>query len=241
MLGFFKTLSADFKAVIDRDPAARGVSGMIEIVLSYPGFHALLSHRICHRLNRWGLPVIPRLISQFARFVTGIEIHPGAQIGSGFFIDHGMGVVIGETAIVGNGVTLYQGVTLGGTGKQTGKRHPTIGNNVVVGAGAKVLGNITVGDDAMIGAGSVVIHDVPPGSTVVGVPGQVVRRKGRKFSQLDLDHTDLPDPVLEKIAYIQSEMKEIEGHLNLHLHEYEKLASQEEPDSPSARPPVSGS
>ncbi|HQE62080.1 MAG TPA: serine O-acetyltransferase, partial [Candidatus Latescibacteria bacterium] len=158
----------DVKAVFERDPAARGFWGVFEVVFTYAGLHALWNYRVAHFLHRHGVPFIPRLLSQIGRFLTGIEIHPGAQIGRGFFIDHGMGVVIGETAIVGDDCTLYQGVTLGGTGKETGKRHPTLGNGVVVGAGAKVLGNITIGNNVYIGANAVVLKDVPDDSTVVG-------------------------------------------------------------------------
>lgn len=207
----FKTLISDFKAIFERDPAARTLFGWLEVILTYSGFHALLAYRVAHFLDRLKIPVIPRLLSQIARFLTGIEIHPAAKIGSGFFIDHGMGVVIGETAEIGDDVTLYQGVTLGGTGKERGKRHPTIGSHVVIGAGAKVIGNITIGDHTKIGAGSVVIHPVPEGCTVVGVPGEVVRRNGNKVSALD--HTDLPDPVeelRERIAFLQKEIDDIE-------------------------------
>ncbi len=170
-------LRADIETALKRDPAARS---RLEVIVCYPGVHALLLHRIARGLHDLGIGFWPRLISHLGRFLTGIEIHPAAQIGSGVFIDHGMGVVIGETAIVGEGCTLYQGVTLGGTGKETGKRHPTLGRNVIVGAGAKVLGNIRIGDDARVGAGSVVLKDVPGDATVVGIPGRVVRL-GRHF------------------------------------------------------------
>ena len=169
-----KTVCNDIKTIYDKDPAARNLA---EIILLYPGFHALLAYRCAHKLTKWHIPFIPRLISQVARFFTGIEIHPRAKIGKNFFIDHGMGVVIGETTIIGDDVLIYQGVTLGGTGKDTGKRHPTVGNNVTVGAGAKVLGNITIGDYTNIGAGSVVVDDVPEHSTVVGIPGRIVRQR----------------------------------------------------------------
>src|SRR5437868_347746 len=170
-LTMFATLRADYRAVFERDPAVRNG---LEVVFAYPGFHAILMHRASHWLWNAGFPVLPRWLSHMARWLTGIEIHPGAQIGKGFFIDHGMGVVIGETTEIGDNVTLYQGVTLGGTGKERGKRHPTIGNNVIVGVGAQVIGAITVGDNAWIGAGSVVVKPVPDHSTVVGVPGRVV-------------------------------------------------------------------
>lgn len=166
-----RTIRADLRAAVERDPAARGA---LDVVLSYPGFHALVAHRMIHALHRAGVPLLPRLLSTWMRFLTGVEIHPGARIGSGVFIDHGMGVVIGETSEVGDGCTIYQGVTLGGTSLSHGKRHPTLGRNVVVGVGAAVLGAVTVGDGARIGAGSVVIKDVPENATIVGVPGRVV-------------------------------------------------------------------
>jgi serine O-acetyltransferase len=168
---FWSTLRADLSAVFERDPAARNWA---EVAVAYPGVHAIVLHRVAHSLDRAGVPVLPRWLSHVNRFLTGIEIHPAAEIGAGFFIDHGMGVVIGETTQIGENVTLYQGVTLGGTGKEGGKRHPTIGNNVVVSVGAKVLGAIEIGDDVKIGAGSVVLASVPSHSTVVGVPGRVV-------------------------------------------------------------------
>ncbi len=168
----FKTFTADFKTCLENDPAARGFVGGLEVFFTYAGFHAVIFHRIAHFLHTvLRIPFFPRVISQFSRFLTGIEIHPGAKIGLGLFIDHGMGVVIGETAIVGDNCVLFQGVTLGGTGKEAGKRHPTLGNNVMVSAGAKVLGNITIGDNVKIGAQSVVLKDVPDNCTVVGVPG----------------------------------------------------------------------
>jgi serine O-acetyltransferase len=168
-------LLTDFRIIFERDPAARN---WLEVLFCYPGLQALLLHRISHRLYALAIPFVPRLISQFSRFLTGIEIHPGARIGKGIFIDHGMGVVIGETAIIGDYALIYQGVTLGGTGKECGKRHPTLGENVVVGAGAKVLGNIEIGNNVRIGAGSVVLRDVPSDCTVVGVPGRIVYRSG---------------------------------------------------------------
>ncbi len=196
----------EIKAFLDRDPAARGVSGVLEVVLSYSGYHAIKMHRLAHFLHELRIPLVPRLVSQFSRFMTGIEIHPGAQIGHRFFIDHGMGVVIGETTVVGDDCTLFQGVTLGGTGKQSGKRHPNLGNNVLVGAGAKILGNITIGDNCKIGAQSLVLHDVPPDCTVVGVPGRVVRREGQKPPKADMNQIDLPDPVMDRIAQIQQQL-----------------------------------
>ena len=180
-LSMLQTLSRDWKAVFDRDPAARVFGGSLLVLLSYAGYHAVLCHRLSHFLYvTLRIPVLPRLFAQLARFFTGVEIHPGAQIGEGIFIDHGMGVVIGETAVIGKDVTLYQGVTLGGVGYETGKRHPTIGNNVTIGAGAIVLGNISIGNNVTIGAGSVVVKPVPDNCTVVGVPGVIVRREGEK-------------------------------------------------------------
>jgi len=203
------------KAALDRDPAARGFWGVLEILLSYAGFHALLFHDIAHFLHRLHVPLLPRFISQLSRFVTGVEIHPGARIGRDVFIDHGMGVVIGETAEVGDGTTIFQGVTLGGTGKQTGKRHPTIGRNVVIGVHASVLGAVTVGDGSYVGAGAVVLKDVPPNSTAVGVPARTVRMEGRKVIGATLDHTSLPDPILERLQALQEELERTEEMLEL--------------------------
>lgn len=215
-----KFIIEDLKAIFQRDPAARGFWGILEVILSYSGFHAILSHRICHFLHKTlHLPLIPRLFSQLSRFITGIEIHPGAQIGKGFFIDHGMGVVIGETTIIGNYVTLYQGVTLGGTGKETGKRHPTLKDHIVVGAGAKVLGNIELGNNVRIGAGSVVVKSVPDNCTVVGVPGVIVRREGEKVPEISLDHANLPNPIALRLANIQAEIECIEDHLRCYNQE----------------------
>ena len=174
IISWTKTIIEDINTIKEKDVAARSV---LEVIFLYQGFHVLLAHRIAHKLRYWGIPFIPRMISQIARFFTGIEIHPAATIGERLFIDHGFGVVIGETTIIGDDVLIYQGVTLGGTGKEHGKRHPTVGDNVTIGAGAKVLGNITIGDNSNIGAGSVVIDDVPEHSTVVGVPGRVVHQK----------------------------------------------------------------
>ena len=202
------TLKRDIEAVRDRDPAARNI---LEILLAYPGLHALWIHRLAHRLWKLGVPVVPRLISHLNRWLTGIEIHPGARIGKGVFIDHGMGVVIGETAEVGDNVTIYQGVTLGGTGKEKGKRHPTVGKNVVIAAGAKVLGPITIGDDSRVGAGAVVIRDVPPRCTVVGVPGKVVVREGEPV--IDLHHELLPDPVMDRIEALDALIRRLEERL----------------------------
>jgi serine O-acetyltransferase len=221
------TLKRDLEAVRDRDPAARSTA---EILLVYPGLHALWLHRLAHRLWNLGVPVLPRLISHVSRLLTGIEIHPGARIGTGVFIDHGMGVVIGETSEVGDYTTLYQGVTLGGTGKEKGKRHPTVGRNVVIAAGAKVLGPITVGDYSKVGAGAVVIRDVPPYSTVVGVPGRVVAQEGEPV--VDLHHELIPDPVMDRIEMLDSMIKKMEDHmlktqLELEITE-EKLRGAEE-------------
>lgn len=200
-----KTLQSDIQAVFDRDPAARST---LEVILTYSGLHALWAHRIARLFYqiRWFL--VARIISQLSRFFTGIEIHPGAQIGKGCFIDHGMGVVIGETCEIGNYVTIYQGVTLGGTGKEKGKRHPTIEDHVMIASGAKVLGSIRVGRASKIGAGSVVLRDVPPNSTVVGVPGKVVVQDGVRV-QTDLDQVNLPDPVAETIQSLKKEIKEL--------------------------------
>lgn len=196
----------EIKTVKDRDPAAKSA---LEVLLLYPGLHALVLYRIAHQLWKWEIPIIPRWLSQTARFLTGVEIHPGAQIGKSFFVDHGMGVVIGETAIVGDNVLLYQGATLGGTGKETGKRHPTLGNNVVVGAGAKILGNITIGDSSYIGANAVVIKNVPPNSTVVGIPGRITKQEGRKID-LELDHMHVSDPVMENMTKLLKRIKTLE-------------------------------
>jgi serine O-acetyltransferase len=193
----------DVTAAHTRDPAAREV-GSLEILVIWPGVHALLAHRIAHALHNAGVPFLPRLIAAVARSVTGIEIHPAATIGTGFFIDHGMGVVVGETAEIGNDVTLYQGVTLGGTGFATGKRHPTVQDNVTIGSGAKLLGPITVGHGSKIGANSVVIHDVPPNSTVVGNPGHPVRVEGRRPEGPDADWVHLPDPIADAIRGLSS-------------------------------------
>src|SRR5450755_3327693 len=199
----------DVAAAQSRDPAARGV-GAFEIFATWPGVHALLAHRVAHLLHGAGVPVLPRIIAGAARAVTGIEIHPAARIGDGFFIDHGMGVVIGETAEIGNDVTLYQGVTLGGTGFATGKRHPTVQDNVTIGSGAKLLGPITVGHGAKIGANSVVIHDVPPNSTVVGNPGHPVRVDGRRPEGPDADWVHLPDPIADAIKALASRIASLE-------------------------------
>jgi serine O-acetyltransferase len=202
-------LRRDLEAVRDRDPAACGVS-TLELLTTWPGLHALLAHRVAHALRRGGIPGVPRLIAFLARAMTGIEIHPAAQIGPGLFIDHGMGVVIGETARIGQDVTLYQSVTLGGTGFATGKRHPTVEDNVTIGAGAILLGPITVGHGSKIGAGSVVIHDIPPLSTVVGNPGHPVRVEGRRPEGPDTDWVHLPDPIADAIKGLAARISALE-------------------------------
>jgi serine O-acetyltransferase len=201
----FSAIKEDIKVVFEKDPAARS---SLEVILTYSGLHAVWAHRLAHKLFKRNWLFLARLISQISRFFTGIEIHPGAQIGRRFFIDHGMGVVIGETCIIGNDVTLYQGVTLGGTGKEKGKRHPTLEDHVLVATGAKVLGNITIGKNSKVGAGSVVLQNVPPNATVVGIPGRVVIKDGIKVG-CELDHRDLPDPVADKFRELQAEMKKI--------------------------------
>ncbi len=199
----FKTIRQDLQAVFDRDPAA---TSTLEVVLTYAGFHAVLAYRFAHWLHCKGVPFVPRLISQFARWLTGVEIHPAAKIGTGFFIDHGMGVVIGETAEIGDYVTLFQGVTLGGTGKERGKRHPTLGNHVVVGAGAKILGGIKIGDNVKIGANSVVLKSVPPNSTVIGVPARIIKTEGERVPDATMDHTNIPDPIADRFAALEQEL-----------------------------------
>jgi len=202
-------LRRDVVAARDRDPAARGV-GRAEILATWPGIHALLAHRVAHALCQSGVPVLPRVIAMTTRALTGIEIHPAAHIGEGLFIDHGAGVVIGETADIGNDVTIYQGVTLGGTGFATGKRHPTVQDNVTIGSGAKLLGPITIGHGAKIGANSVVITDVPPNSTVVGNPGHPVRVDGQRVEGPDADWIHLPDPIAEAIQALSSRIATLE-------------------------------
>lgn len=198
----FKRLKEDIEVVFDQDPAARTY---FEVILTYSGLHAIWAHRIAHFFYKKKMFFIARVISQLSRFFTGIEIHPGAKIGRRFFIDHGMGVVIGETCEIGDNVTVYQGVTLGGTGKEKGKRHPTIKDNALIASGAKVLGSITIGENAKIGAGSVVLKDVPPNSTVVGIPGRVVVQDGVKIKK-DLKHNELPDPVADRLNSMQQEI-----------------------------------
>ncbi len=210
MLKALQAIRQDLHAVFDRDPAA---TSRLEVVLTYAGFHALLAYRIAHWLTVHGVPFLPRLISQVARWLTGIEIHPSAKIGTGFFIDHGMGVVIGETAEIGDYVTLFQGVTLGGTGKERGKRHPTIGNHVVIGAGAKILGAIKVGDNVKIGANSVVLKNVPANSTVIGVPARIIKSQGERLPDATMDHTNIPDPISDRFSALEQELIELRKKL----------------------------
>ena len=209
---FLREIKADVSAARDRDPAAQNVS-TFEILTSWAGVQALLAHRAAHALLQRGVPLLPRTIAYLTRAVTGVEIHPAAEIGREFFIDHGSGVVIGETARIGNRVTLYQGVTLGGTGFQRGKRHPTLGDNVTVGSGAKLLGPIAVGDGAKIGANTVVVEDVPPGATVVGNPGHPVRVEGKRVEGPDADWIHLPDPIAEAIKGLSGRIAELEQRL----------------------------
>lgn len=202
----FAQIKQDLQAVFDRDPAA---TSKLEVILTYAGFHALLAYRISHWLKAAGVPILPRVLSQLARWLTGVEIHPSARIGTGFFIDHGMGVVIGETAEIGDYVTLFQGVTLGGTGKERGKRHPTLGNHVVVGAGAKILGGITIGNNVKIGANSVVLKNVAANSTVIGVPGRVIKSLGERLPDATMDQVDLPDPISDRFLALEQELIEL--------------------------------
>ncbi len=212
----FRHISSDYKAVFERDPAA---VNFLEVILTYSGFHAIFLHRISHWIWERKIPLIPRIIATLSRWITGIEIHPAAQIGSGFFIDHGMGVVIGETSILGDYVTLFQGVTLGGTGKEKGKRHPTLGSHVVIGAGAKVLGAITIADHVKIGANSVVLRNVPSHTTVVGVPGRIIQTGGEEPPELRMDHINIPDPIAERLQIqedlifeLQKQVDELRGN-----------------------------
>ena len=207
-MSLIASIRRDIKATFEHDPAAINI---LEILLAYPGFHARQFHRVAHTLHRWHIPFLPRLISHFSRFLTGIEIHPGAKIGEGLFIDHGMGVVIGETSEIGDNVVLYQGVTLGGTSMQRIKRHPTLGNNVAVGCGAALIGDITIGDNSKIGSGSVVITSVPPNATVVGVPGRVVAIRNPDTDTVE----HLPDPVWEKLESLEKKVNELEKNLAL--------------------------
>ena len=221
-------LRRDIAAARERDPAARGV-GPVEILAAWPGVHALLAHRVAHGLHEVGVPFVPRTMAAATRAVTGIEVHPAARIGDGFFIDHGMGVVVGETAAIGDNVTLYQGVTLGGTGFATGKRHPTVEDNVTIGSGAKLLGPIRIGHGSKIGANSVVIHDIPPNSTVVGNPGHPVRVEGRRPEGPDADWIHLPDPIADAIQGLASRIGALERAVA-------DLAGQQEKDVETAAP-----
>jgi serine O-acetyltransferase len=202
----------DVGAARERDPAARGVAPA-EILASWPGVHALLAHRVAHGLHEAGVPLVPRGLATASRALTGIEIHPSADIGDSFFVDHGMGVVIGETSEIGDYVTLFQGVTLGGTGKERGKRHPTLGNHVVVGAGAKILGGITIGDNVKIGANSVVLKNVAANSTVIGVPARVIRTQGERRPDATMDHSNLPDPISDRLLALEQELIELRKKL----------------------------
>ena len=213
----WRSIQEQIDTIFREDPAA---TSTLEVLICYPGLHAILLHRIAHFFYRIGLRLLPRIVSQIARMITGIEIHPGATIGRRFFIDHGMGVVVGETAIIGDDVILYQGVTLGGTGKERGKRHPTIGNRVVVGTGAKVLGNITLGNNVKVGAGSVVVHSVPDDSTVVGIPGRIVRTRGQIAD--DLQHGLLPDPQGQDLENMQQRVDQLETAMRAILEERTK-------------------
>ncbi|NOY83225.1 MAG: serine O-acetyltransferase [Nitrospirae bacterium] len=226
----FRTIKSDIQAARERDPAARS---SLEILLTYSGVHAVILHRLAHAICRKHIPLLPRIISHLSRFVTGIEIHPAAVIGQGFFIDHGMGVVVGETAEIGDHVTLYQGVTLGGTGNERGKRHPTLGNHVIVGAGAKVLGGIVVGHHVRIGANAVVLKTIPDHSTVVGIPGKVIHRRSEEG---DLDHVKMRDPIADqfealeiKILALKREVHEKQGQ-NKPSQELEQTSGDKEPD-----------
>jgi serine O-acetyltransferase len=223
----FARINEDINAVMAGDPAARS---RVQVLLLYSGLHAIWAHLLASRLHRAGWRFLARAVSQVARFFTGVEIHPAATIGRRFFIDHGMGVIIGETAVVGDDCLLYQGVTLGGTGKETGKRHPTLGNRVVVGSGAKVLGNISIGDDCRIGANSVVLVNVPSHSTVVGIPGRVVRRFGDAGDALA--HQNLPDPIMESIAYLNARINWLEKQLKI------QDPTQARPGIPACEDPV---
>lgn len=227
-MGFIKNLKEEVRIIRERDPA---IHSNMEVLL-YPSFKVMLHYRVAHRLYLKGHYFWARYVSQRGVRKTGIEIHPGAQIGKGFFIDHGNGVIIGETTIIGDNVTMYQGVTLGGTGKEHGKRHPTIGNNVMISAGAKVLGSFTIGDNSKIGAGSVVLSEVPPGSTVVGVPGRVVKRANASLPQDTMNQTDLPDPVREDITVLQHANSELTNRVLELENLVRQLSKQLEKEAP---------
>jgi serine O-acetyltransferase len=209
----FENVLADLRAPLERDPAARG---WLDVVLSYPGFHALVAHRFIHRLHRAAIPLLPRFLAHISRFFTGIEIHPAVKIGKGIFIDHGMGVVFGETAEIGDGCTIYQGVTLGGTSLSHGKRHPTLGRNVTVGVNSSVLGAIVLGDNAKVGGGSVVVKDVPANATVVGVPARVVAQDGKPIRVVpDRPQVEMPDPTTDSIVRLQRQLVALEKRLSV--------------------------
>jgi serine O-acetyltransferase len=235
MISFFRSAREDVAAVFESDPAARSY---LEVLICYPGLHAVWAHHLSHWLWLHGMRFLGRYISQLARFFTGIEIHPGAEIGRRLFIDHGMGTVIGETSVVGDDVTLYQGVTLGGTGKEKGKRHPTLGNNISIGSGAKLLGNITIGDNCRVGAGSVVLRSVPANSTIVGVPGHIVLRDGKRV--VITDPKDIRDPLSDVIIRLAAEVHELRQKFQEHSHEAlgaePNLTIDEEVSSPNISP-----
>ena len=223
-MGFIKHIKEEFQVIQERDPA---IKTPLEVLL-YPSFRVMIQYRKAHKLYQNGHYFLARWISQRAARKTGIEIHPGAQIGKGLFIDHGNGVIIGETAIIGDNVTLYQGVTLGGTGKETGKRHPTLRDNVMVSAGAKVIGSFTIGENSKIGAGSVVLEEVPPNCTVVGVPGRIVKRENRKVPRSDMDQVHLPDPVLEDIRTLQKENEALKSKFQRMEYQLQEIREEKE-------------
>ncbi len=223
----FDRLRQDIQVVFERDPAARST---LEVILLYPGLHAIWSHRVAHWCWQHNLKLLARMISTLARFITQIEIHPGAKIGEGFFIDHGSGVVIGETAEIGNNVTLFQGVTLGGTGNEKGKRHPTLGDHVVVGNGARILGGFTVGENSRIGAGAVVLREVPPNCTVVGNPGRIVRRDGQKVGILD--HANMPDPMAQVLDSMSRDVQRLSARVKALEGELQRLRAKQEEGEP---------
>ena len=220
---WWDTLRADVQAIWDKDPAA---NNWLEVLTCYPGLHAIELHRVAHELHRAGVPVLPRVLSNVNRFLTGIEIHPGATLGKGVFIDHGMGVVIGETAEVGNNVLIYQGVTLGGTSLEKKKRHPTIGDHVVIGSGAKVLGAFEVGNNSYIGSGSVVTKPVPPNATVVGIPGRITVLDGQHVPTQDLHHERIPDPVMNILSSMQDRLSHMEAEVDRLRQENRELRNQ---------------
>ena len=234
MISFFHSVREDVATVFEADPAARSY---LEVLICYPGLHAVWAHHLSHWLWRHGMRFLARLNSQFARLFTGIEIHPGAELGRRLFIDHGIGTVIGETAIVGNDVTLYQGVTLGGTGKEKGKRHPTLGNNISIGSGAKLLGNITIGDNCRVGAGSVVLRNVPANSTIVGVPGHIVLRDGKRV--VITDPKDIRDPLSDVIIKLATELHELRQRFQQHIRAVPGEESSEAIDEQKSIPDIS--